>query len=77
MGGGVQQPFFWKTVLRHFSAFFGQKNQIQKFQLSFVLPFLLFQRLANLKKDNFQTLNLKHRKLNNPIFAPFFEKGYF
>ena len=30
--------------------------------------------LANLKKENFQILNLKHRKLKNPIFAPFFWK---
>ena len=30
--------------------------------------------LANLKQENFQMLNLKHRKLKNPDFAPFFEK---
>ena len=30
--------------------------------------------LANLKKENIQILNLKHRKLKNPIFAPFFWK---
>ena len=30
--------------------------------------------LANLKKENFQNLNSKHRKLKNPIFAPFFLK---
>ena len=33
--------------------------------------------LANLKKENFQNLNLKHRKLKNPIFAPFFWKRLF
>ena len=27
--------------------------------------------------NNFQNLNIKHRKLKNPVFAPFFEKGYF
>ena len=33
--------------------------------------------LTDLKKDNFQNLNLKHRKLKNPIFAPFFWKRQF
>ena len=33
--------------------------------------------LAKQKKENFQILYLKHWKLKNPIFAPFFEKGYF
>ena len=33
--------------------------------------------LADLKKENFQNLNLKHRKLKNPIFAPFFWKRLF
>ena len=33
--------------------------------------------LANLKKENFQNLNLKHWKLKNPIFAPFFWKRLF
>ena len=32
---------------------------------------------ANLKKENFQHLNSKHRKLKNPIFAPFFWKSLF
>ena len=30
--------------------------------------------LANLKKENFQILNLKQRNLKNPIFAPIFLK---
>ena len=33
--------------------------------------------LANLKKENFECLNSKHRKLGNPIFAPFFWKRLF
>ena len=33
--------------------------------------------LTNPQKDNFQNLNLKHRKLKNPIFAPFFWKRLF
>ena len=75
--------------MRHETAIFGPKTQIQKFQLSF--SFCLFSLsttkntkiswnpyfysvLTNLKKENFQILNLKHRKLKNPIFAPFFWK---
>ena len=73
--------------------FWTKKTKIYKFQLSFFLSyFLLFQKqkntkicwnpyfysvLANLKKENFQNLNLKHRKLKNPIFAPFFWKRLF
>ena len=34
--------------------------------------------LANLKKENFQNLNLKHWKLKTQFLHPFFfEKGYF
>ena len=33
--------------------------------------------LANLKKENFQNLNLKHWKKKKKKIAPFFEKGYF
>ena len=79
--------------MRHETATFGQ-TQIQKFQLSFYFClFLLFQQqkapklaetpifsgLANLKKEKFQRFGwLKHRKLKNPIFAPFvWKKGYF
>ena len=71
--------------------FWTKKTQIQKFQLSFFLAFFFFKIkkhknllkplfysvLANLKKDNFPNINLKHRNLKNPIFAPIFEKGYF
>ena len=69
--------------------FWTKKTQIQKFQLSFFTYFLLFQQqkhkkcwnpyfysvLTNPKKEDFQNLNLKHWKLKNPIFAPFFGKG--
>ena len=73
--------------------FWTKKSQIHKFQLSFSFAcFLLFQQhktqtncwnlyfysvLANLKKENFQNLNLKHWKLKNLIFAPFFCKRLF
>ena len=33
--------------------------------------------LANLKKENFPKINLKHRNLKNPIFAPVFWKRLF
>ena len=33
--------------------------------------------LANPPKEKFENLNLKNRKLKNPIFAPFFWKGLF
>ena len=67
--------------------FLDKKTQIQKFQLSFSFClFLLFEQqkhknllkplfysvLANLKKDNFQKMNLKQRNLKNPILHPFF-----
>ena len=66
-----------------------QKTQNQKLRLSFFLPIpfsfnnkntktswnpYFYSVLANLKKDNFQNFNSKHRKLGKPIFAPFFEK---
>ena len=73
--------------------FLDKKNQIHKFRLSFFFPlFLLFQQqktpklaetpffysvLANLKKENFQKINLKQRNLENQIFAPFFRKRLF
>ena len=78
--------------MRHETASFGQKTQIQKFQLSFFFFFtfsLSKQKHKNLlkplflecfskpKKETFQTINLKHRNVKNPIFAPFFWKGYF
>ena len=70
--------------------FLEQKNPNQKFQLSFAFAFfLLFQQqkphklvetpifvvfLQTWKKDNFQNLNVKQRKLKNPVFEPFFWK---
>ena len=51
--------FFWKEVMRHETAIFGQKNQIQKFQLSFfVLPFFFFK-------------NKKQKSAETPIFIVF------
>ena len=67
------------------------KKLIQKLQLSFFAYFLLLQQqktykmgwdpyfysvFANLKEDNFQILNLKHRKLKNPNFAPVFLENF-
>ena len=85
--------------MRHETAILGQKTQIQKFQLSFLLGsfvlcqqqktqksvetpietpiFIFYSVLSKLKKENFEKLNLKQRNLKNPVFAPFFEKGYF
>ena len=75
--------------MRHETAIFGQKTQIQKFQLSFVfLPFFLFQKqktkicwnpyfysvLANLKKDNFPKIKLKTQKFEKPKFCTLFSK---
>ena len=73
--------------------FWTNKAQIQKFQLSFFFCAFFFSNnnkkhknswnpyfysvLAELKRENFQNLNLKHRKLKNPIFAPFFRKRLF
>ena len=73
--------------------FWTKKSQIQKFQLSFFFllfssltttkntkiswnPYF-YSVLAHLKKENFQNWNLKHRKLKNPNFAPFFWKRLF
>ena len=44
--------------MRHKAAIFGEKNQIQKFQLSFFFAFFLFQ-------------NKKHKNCWNPIFIVF------
>ena len=46
---------FWKKVMRHGTAIFGQKTQIQKFQLSFFFAFFLFQKQ-------------KHKNLPKPLF---------
>ena len=56
-----------------FAFFFSYNNKKHTNQLN---PYF-YSVLANLKKEKFQNLNLKHRKLKNPIFAPLFEKGYF
>ena len=86
-----QHSNFWKTVMRHETAIFGQKNPNPEIPVIICFAyFLLFQQqkhktllkplfysvLANLKKENFQNLNSKHWKWKNPIFAPFFERGY-
>ena len=77
--------------MRHETAIFWAKNPNSEIPvIIFFLPFFLFQKkhknllkplfysvLANLKKEKFRKINLKHRNLKNPIFAPFFEKGYF
>ena len=60
---GVSACFFWKEVMRHETAIFGQKKtQIQKFQLSFFfLPFFSFK-------------NKKHKNLLKPLFLLCFSK---
>ena len=74
--------------MRHETATFGQKTQIQKFQLSFFFcisslsttkntniswnPYI-YSVLANLKRE-VSEFRLKHRKSKNPMFAPFSEK---
>ena len=90
--GFSKGSFGKKTVMRHGTAIFGQKNQIQKFQLSFVFAFffsfnnkkhnnllkpLFLQCFSRPKKENFQKMNLKQRNSKNPIFAPFFRKRLF
>ena len=84
---GFSNPFcgrqFWVTK----RPFLDKKSQIQKFQLSFFCPFLLLQQQRTQKLaetpiftvfwqtlKKLQILNWKHRKLKNPIFAPFFLK---
>ena len=84
----VSRPFFWKAVVRHETAIFGPKkaNFINS-SYHFFLPIfqqhktqkiaetpIFYSVLANLKKEIFQNLNLKHWKLKNPILAPFFLK---
>ena len=89
----VSGLFFWKAVVRHETAIFGPKkakfiNSSYHFFCLFSSlsttqntkhcwnPYF-YSVLANLKKENFQNLNLKHWKLKNPIFAPFFWKRVF
>ena len=50
--------------------FFSVNNKKQKICRN---PYF-YSVLANLKKENFQKMNLKQRNLKNPIFAPFFVK---
>ena len=89
----VSAYFFWKEVMRHETAIFGQKKPNSEIPvIIFFLPFFLFQKqkntkicwnpyfysvLANLKKENVPKINLKHRNLKNPIFAPIFWKRLF
>ena len=89
----VSAYFFWKEVMRHETAIFGQKKpQIINSSYHFFLPFFSLSKtkntiicwnpyfysvLANPKKDNFPKINLKHRNLKNPIFAPIFWKRLF
>ena len=78
--------------MRHETATFGQKkHKSRNSSYHDFCIFLLFQQqktkiswnphsysvLANLQKERFQISRLQHRKLKKPIFAPFFEKGYF
>ena len=79
--------------MRHAPATFGRKkHKSRNFSHHFIVAFFfsfnskktpklaetpIFKCFGKPKKENFQKMNLKHRKLKNPIFAPFFEKGYF
>ena len=78
--------------MRHETAIFGPKNPNSEIPVIIFWAFLfLFQKqkhknllkplfysvLANLRKENFPKINLKHRNLKNPIFAPFFWKRLF
>ena len=74
--------------MRHETAIFGPKKpKSRNSSYHFFFAFFLFQQqktpklaetpifivfLKNLKKENFQILNIKHRKLKYPILAPFF-----
>ena len=75
--------------MRHETAIFGQKNPNSEIPVIIFLPCSYLSKtkntkicwnpnfydvLANLKKEDFPKINLKHRKLKNPIFAPFFWK---
>ena len=73
---GVSNPFFGKQICGTKRPFLDQKTQNQKFQLSFFFAFFSFNKktqkcsethillcLSKPKKENFQNLNLEHRKL--------------
>ena len=90
---GVSGPFFWKADMRHETAIFGPKkpkfiNSSYHFFLPVFFSFnnrkhkkllksLFLLCFSKPKKENFQILYLKHWKLKNPIFAPFFWKRLF
>ena len=90
---GVLGPFFLKSCCASRNGhFWTKKPKIYKFQLSFFLPIFFsfnnkktnicwnpyfYSVFANLKKENFQKINLKHWKLKKQFLHPFFEKGYF
>ena len=86
------KAFFEKQMCITKRPFLDKKTQTQKFQLSFFCCFFLllqqqktqkfaetlfYSVLANLKKEDFQKINWKHRNLKNPFFAPFFWKRPF
>ena len=88
---GFSNPFFGKQFWVTKRPFLDQKNPNPEIPVIIFLPFssltttkntkvswnpYFYSVLANLKK-NFQNLNSKHRKLKNPIFAPFFWKKLF
>ena len=81
---------FWKTDVHHETAIFGKKKNKPEIPVIIFCLFLFQQQktqkmlkplfsycFSKPKKENFQMLNLKHRNLKNPIFAPFFWKRLF
>ena len=88
---GFSKAFFENRYASRSGHFWIKKTQIPKFQLSFLVVFFSFSTknttinwnpdfysvLANLKKENFQNLKLKHRKLKTQFLHPLFEKNYF
>ena len=86
---GFQQVFFGKQMCVTKRPFLDQKNPKPEIPVLLFLPFSSFSTtkttticrnpyfysvLANLQKENFQILNIKHRniKKKKTIFAPFF-----
>ena len=85
---GFSLFFWKKSYASRNGHFWTKKNPNSEIPIIFfVLAFFLFQKqktqksvetpifysvLANLKKENFPKINLKHRNLKNPFFAPFF-----
>ena len=69
---GQKKPKFINSSYHFYSClFFSFKNKKHK---NLLKPLFLYSVLANLKKENFPKINLKHRNLKNPIFAPIFWK---